>query len=166
MACVSAHVYLDVDGVLNAVTTKSDPGWGWGESEVARVMGFQIRYSPAMVAAINEIAETASIFWLTTWRDHAVRFLAPAIGLNGTEWPILDAPEPLGAPWWKLTAIRDHVERTQPEHAFWIDDDIRFDQQAREWLDLRSVNVTPICPRTEVGLTCESLDALRAVVPS
>lgn len=150
------HVYLDVDGVLNAVTSKRTPAWGWGESEVVKVNGFQIRYSPAMIARLNALAESVQFFWLTTWLSDAPRLLCPQLGLDGEAWPVLDAEEPPGAPWWKLTAIRDHVNATAPEQVFWIDDDISFDHMAKEWIAAEP-RVTGISPRTDVGLTTEGL---------
>lgn len=163
----AVHVYLDVDGVLNAFPSSADPGWGWGDSEIVRVNGFPICYSPAMVDALNDLAERVTFHWLTTWRADAPALLAPAIGLRGEAWPVLDAPEMYGGKWdwWKLRAIRDHVESTQPEHAFWIDDDIRFDTRANDWLNLPSVGVVPICPRSSIGLTRDAFDLLAEVHP-
>ena len=159
------HVYLDVDGVLNAFPASHDPGWGWGQSEVVNVNRFPICYSPAMVDALNALSEVARFHWLTTWREDAPSLLAPTIGLIGTDWPVLDAPEFFGGKhgWWKLRAIREHVEATRPDRAFWIDDDIAFDRDAQAWLETVP-HVIPICPKTSVGLTRAALALMSEAV--
>lgn len=157
------HVYLDIDGVLNAITRAADPGWGWSDSAVTKVRGFPINYSPEMVGRLNDLAERVTFHWLTTWREHA-RELAAAVGLDGGAWPVLDAPDTFTAKsWWKLTAIRDHVAETSPELSFWIDDDLSFDDGANEWLRGRD-DVVAVSPQSEVGLTRRALDLIDAAI--
>lgn len=148
-------VYLDVDGVLNAVHY-ARPSWGWtGPEAVISVNKFSIRVSTELVAAINALAAQPHVrmHWLTTWEDDAPNDLCPAIGLNGRDWPVLrreNRHEPTSMAWWKFHVIREHLPNGQ--RAIWIDDDLKSDRPAAEWL-ADNPNVTPVCPRTELGVT-------------
>lgn len=148
-------VYLDVDGVINTVGNRR-PQWGWeDEATEVQVNGFSILYSPEMVAALNDLADMPHVrmHWLTTWEYDAPNDLCPIVGLKGQVWPVLrNAPqyEPTPTAWWKHRIIREHLPAGQ--RALWIDDDIAFDRAAGEWLD-QNPNVTPVCPRTELGIT-------------
>lgn len=153
------NVYLDVDGVINAVTHRT-PSWGWSdEGTVVNVNKFSIRYSTELVAALHELAlrPNVHIFWLTTWEQSAPVDLCPAIGLNGGDWHVLtNEPrhEPTTSAWWKLNALREHLP--EGRRAIWIDDDIKFDRAAQEWL-AENPMVTPVSPNTEVGLTLRQM---------
>lgn len=148
-------IYLDVDGVLNAVSN-GRPEWGWEcDPDENWVNRFSILTSRELVAEVNALAERPHVrmHWLTTWEDDAAKDLCPAIGLNGQGWPVLHNErryEPTATAWWKLNALREHLPEGQ--RAIWIDDDIRFDRPANEWL-AENPNVTPVCPRTELGIT-------------
>jgi len=83
-------IYLDVDGVLNAVSKKSPTltATGWGEWKTAPVNGWPILWAPELITALNELAarEDVTFKWLTTWTDDAAKVLSPAIGIEGQEW--------------------------------------------------------------------------------
>lgn len=150
------RVYVDVDGVLNAVTS-SPPAWGWGAHSDAVVNGFPIRWSPELVEVLNEVTAAPGVeaYWLTTWEHDAPKMLAPAIGLKGEDWPVVGTEHhyslELQNGWWKLVALRDHLGDFDGP-VLWLDDDIRFDPVARRWL-AEAPNVTAMSPRTELGIT-------------
>lgn len=164
---MTTHVYLDVDGVINAVTLADQPAWGWS-TPLARVAvdGWPITYSPDLVDALNDLAarDDVVIYWLTTWNTRAAELLAPALGINGTTWEVLGREDQYSSEhrlhWWKLPAIRRHVESTKPDVAVWIDDDISFDAEAIAWAATVEHLLT-ISPRTDRGLTAAEFDLVR-----
>lgn len=165
MSC--GRIYIDVDGVLNAVSL-SAPAWGWGAHSDVRVEGMPIRWSPELVAALNEVTASNAVetFWLTTWEHDAPKHLAPAIGLKGEHWPVVGTEQhyskELAGGWWKLAALRDHIADFGGP-VLWIDDDIRFDPPAREWLG-DNLHVVAMSPRTELGITRHQMEIVRRFV--
>lgn len=152
-----ARIYLDVDGVLNAVTFNDPPQWGWDGAAIKVVVnGWPITYSPDLVAAINEVAAIpgVGIYWLTTWCHDAPQKLAAVIGLRGEDWPVVGFDHwrsKVHKTWWKLTAIREHLADFEGG-VLWIDDDLHYDQAAVDWLR-ETPSVVGLCPRTELGVT-------------
>ena len=162
------NVYLDVDGVLNAVSLATPASWGWGESECVRVNGGQIRYSPLLVQRFNALAARpdVQVHWLTTWLDLAPKMLAGAIGLAGESWPVLGEREyqRLDGTWWKLPAASDHFLARRDDRAVWIDDDLLYDGGARRWAEpyVASGALLLVAPETRCGLTRAQFDAIEA----
>lgn len=163
-------IYLDVDGVLNAVCPDTPQTWGWGESECVTVKGFPIRYSPKMVDRFNALAarDDVQVHWLTTWLRDAPEMLCRKIGLDGCGWPVLGAAE-WAAPrkmsdysWWKLPAARAHF-LSNGNRAVWIDDDLT-DFAAQEWAAPHVADGTLllVTPLTHRGLTLAEFDAIEA----
>lgn len=151
-----ARIYLDVDGVLNAVNDGT-PQWGWEDAPVrVKANGWSITYSPAVVSLFNELAETPGleVFWLTTWCHDAPTKLAPEIGLRGETWQVVgydhwrDAEPKV---WWKLPAIREHLDGFTGG-VLWIDDDLIWDSAARAWLH-ENPHVVGLSPHSQVGIT-------------
>lgn len=149
------NVYLDVDGVINAVAANR-PSWGWeGEQGVVSINKFSIRYSLDLVAALNALADRPGVHmhWLTTWEEDAPNDLCPAIGLRGQDWPVLHnhpRHEPTSDAWWKLHALREHLP--DDRRAVWIDDDITWATDAREWLRFNP-SVRWVSPHVQTGIT-------------
>jgi hypothetical protein len=162
------HVYVDVDGVINAVQL-GVPIWEpTGERyERVRVNGFEITYATAVVRWLNALAARPDVamHWLTTWEHDAPKLLAPAIGIDGADWPVVGAEDryskELAGGWWKLQALRDHLAADSADLVLWLDDDIKFDTSARQWLD-HSPNVHWVSPDTFHGISPESLAAVDA----
>ena len=155
-----ARLYLDVDGVLNAVNFGL-PQWGWGDPTRVEVNGWPITHSPDLVAAINEVAATPGIgvYWLTTWCHDAPSKLAPALGLQGADWPVVGYDRWRSddhKAWWKLLAIQEHLDGFEGG-VLWIDDDLHYDRAAVEWLRDNPL-VLGLCPRTENGITRRQAD--------
>lgn len=162
------HVYVDVDGVINAVRLDVPTWEPTGERyERVRVNGFEITYARAVVQWLNELAARPGVamHWLTTWEHGAPQLLAPAIDLDGKDWSVIGTEshysKELAGGWWKLHALRDHIGEHQPEHVLWLDDDIKFDNPARDWLE-RTPNVRWVSPNTYHGISPASLAAVDA----
>ena len=135
---MSTDIYLDVDGVLNAVCVGEPHGWGWQcRSRVEQVNGFPIRWSETLVGRLTALAarDDVRVRWLTTWCSDAPRQLAPALGIAGGEtWDVIGA-EVMDAPgmggWWKWRALRDLTDRS--ERFVWLDDDLDYEPDALAW---------------------------------
>lgn len=162
-------IYLDVDGVVNAVSKRTPKLniTGWETWKTKPVNGWPILFSPEMIAALNELAVDPDVTfkWLTTWTDDAAKVLSPAIGINGQDWEALEGEQHgwHGRDWWKLIAIRDDVEESDSERFIWIDDDIKAERAAIEWVKSRN-DVLALSPFTVQGLTRNELNAARAFI--
>jgi hypothetical protein len=168
---VSTTIYLDVDGVLNAVTKKRSSlikATGWDRWETAPVNGWPILWAPALIEALNDLAarDDVTFKWLTTWTDDAAKILSPAIGIDGQDWEVLHGDQHAWGGrhgWWKLEAIRTDVETTEPERFIWIDDDLSTEGNALEWLTGR-IEGLGISPFMSEGLTRANLDTVHEYV--
>lgn len=150
-----ARLYLDVDGVLNAVT-REVPDWGWDAHRRKVVNGWPITYSPDLIAVLNRIAKTPGlgVYWLTTWCHEAPNFLAPALGIDGADWPVVGFEHWQRArprSWWKLAAIQEHLDGFDGG-VVWIDDDHGYDPAAKAWL-AGQPQIAAIAPSSVVGIT-------------
>jgi hypothetical protein len=159
-------IYLDVDGVLNAVSkrTPSLKISGWDNWESKPVNGWPILFSPDMVAALNELAAHPDVTfkWLTTWEDDAAKIMSPAIGINGQDWDVLHGDQHgwRGRDWWKLQAVRDDAEATDGHRFVWIDDDISAELEAITWVQGRD-DVLAVSPSTMQGLTRDDVKQIK-----
>ena len=169
-AVEKVRIYIDVDGVINACQRPGFPDWGWESGEHVRVNGSGITYSPAFVSLLNGIAARpgACVYWVTTWCYDAPQKLAPAIGLDGAEWPVVGYhhwTRAIGLPWWKHLAIVDHLEISDPFDGpvLWIDDDHGVDPHAVAWLRGQP-RVQTIVPKTLVGVTRDQGQAIETFV--
>ena len=155
-------IYLDVDGVINAIRngTPSQKRTGFKDFRRTTVRSYQIQYAQELINWLNTTAEheNVTIKWLTTWEEHAPQELAPALGINGQHWEVLTGDQHAwqGRNWWKLNAIRDHVGEHQPDLAIWIDDDIKLEREAIYWAT-ETEGVMAISPDPLDGLTRDCL---------
>ena len=169
-------IYLDVDGVLNAVSrrnpTVTSSGWpeyGW---ESAPINGYPIRWAKSLIAALNELAARPDVTfkWLTTWTHDAAKVLSPAIGIDGQDWEVLEGDQHAWGGkrgWWKLEAIQSDVLSTKPDQFIWIDDDLSMERDAIEWVAGRD-NGYAISPFGSEALTrfhIEEIKALTMITP-
>lgn len=159
-------IYLDVDGVLNAVS-KRTPAYkisGWEHWETTPVRGSQILFSPDMVAALNELAEHPDVTfkWLTDWEDRAAKSLSPAIGLRGMEWDVLHTDQKCwrGRDWWKFQAIQGDAVASADRRFVWIDDEFSEEVEAITWAAGRD-DVLTVSPSTVRGLTRGDIDRIK-----
>lgn len=167
---LSIIVYLDIDGVVNALSNDSHlvMRTGYQEYKEVTVRGiegreFPIRYAPRFVEAVNSLSLLPGVKfkWATTWVDYAAKNLSPAIGLIGHDWEILrpNHGEMSNAEFWKLRAVQEDFRHEKPDFAFWIDDDLSFVDDALRWVDQTS-NLFGISPTSEEGLKLNELNGL------
>lgn len=158
---MTTTIYLDVDGVLNAVSGRAPSKRlvGWEEYREVHVKGFRIHYAPALIDALNALAarDDVTFKWLTTWKHDAARKLSGAIGLNGQDWEVLDGDLHAwgGGAWWKLTAIRNDLD----SRSIWIDDDISAEREAIEWAGQHE-ELLLVSPSVVHGLSKDDLTAI------
>lgn len=167
---MTTRIYLDVDGVLNAVQ-RGFPSNSWENWDRVGVNGYSIAYSPDMVAALNDIAgmEGVEIVWLTTWQANAKTMIAPAIGLKGEDWDVALNPDMDAhgfavhryfGDWWKMTTLEEHLHYNRVDKVIWIDDDIANSFDADDWFHAFDEETLAICPNTDTGLTPDDICAI------
>jgi len=176
----NAIVLLDVDGVLNRITTRNHatvsakrrPGDLYPHPRRDRVgvpgVGeFPIIWSPAQVEALRDVAETsdATWRWCTTWDRHTplIEHLMHIDWMGGFE----SVPDPMTQAAAKKQAVRRAV--AQASLVAWIDD--AYARPLPEWTAEREANrmahctcgavrVLTIAPDEEDGLTVAQVGAL------
>ena len=155
---MTTHLYLDIDGVLNAwLRHKASTSLWDGGYEFHRLWYGEF-VAPAMVSRLNALIAEHDIqgHWLTTWMDHAPTFGA-MIGLTGSgKWPVLEAVTGRGRDWTKWTTIRKHVSSTKPDLALWVDDDLAKHRAALRWA--KSSGILSWAPNGLHGITPAILD--------
>lgn len=162
---------LDVDGVVNAIATKPDrtvwPAVAWIRTTAeAQGSDWPILAARPVLDLIREVHEQglAEIRWHTTWREHAVKNLAPALDLP--EFPVQDDLDVdsftenedgcVAYRWWKVPAAQ-HVVQVEKRRLIWTDDDLNSN---RRELDPFADHLL-ICPQTRLGLTPKHLRKIR-----
>jgi hypothetical protein len=156
---MTAHLYLDIDGVLNAYERHVIPDkfLRWPE-----YIAYGREYvAPAMIEALNALIRDfdVKVFWLTTWERGAAEF-GEKIGLTGAkDWPWLPAIGHGPDGWEKFDSIRQHVATHQPDVSFWIDDDLIDEHEARLWAIVNGVRW--IAPHGLHGITPENIISMR-----
>lgn len=171
---------LDFDGVINAVERKADsgpdrsvwPDWvrvgiAFADSADTTAEKWTIHYSPTVVATVADAVEAGvEVIWLSTWQQWTVNFAAAIPGLP--ELPYLaghvpDNSDPAGSPsggrWWKTTLAQTHTDPSRP--LLWTDDDLRFANDAQEWMRARKSPSLLLAPREHIGLAPRLLRAVR-----
>lgn len=166
--------YLDVDGVLNMVSSNKRPvdvpieNWKTG---IAR--GFVIHWDTRVVDFINRVHDEgrAEFIWLTTWEGQANEFISPLLGLPYFSLPTMTQLQARQSykfsdvtSWWKWDVIqKDLASRNQFENIIWTDDDLQYACVADKSIKKEMKNwkhVFGISPITDRGLTLEDLDMI------
>lgn len=158
---MAVRIYLDIDGVLNALNKKFPDTWETWDRK--GVMGYPIAFSPDLISSINDIAdrEDVEIVWLTTWQHHAAAVFSPEIGVNGQDWRILYEEVPPTFSWWKLIQIQKDLEDNPSSKFIWIDDDIKHVSPAQKWIStLPETSKLVISPDSYYGLTPDDICAM------
>lgn len=156
------RLLLDVDGVLNAVT--DSPGKFWSDWQVDEVYGFNITWSPSVIAFVQTLHERGvEIHWLTTWGEKANEYLCDVLGLPN--FPVAgESLDYIEAGWWKLPLAQELYERDLVPFV-WIDDDLSYDIPTRQWLDtLPHGSSLAICPGTIEGIHPRHIEKITAFV--
>lgn len=159
------RVFLDVDGVLNAVPGGHEwwDDWRTGRARPHGGMGYKITWSPRVASYIAGLDDRSEVMWLTTWEDQANSWISPMLGLP--EWPVAGYNTDIWTPgWWKLDVVRKWWENDGRPFV-WLDDDIDSDYAAREWLaGLPEGSCLYISPLSEAGLLPADLELIEAFV--
>ncbi|WP_427131889.1 HAD domain-containing protein [Pseudarthrobacter sp. S9] len=157
-------LYLDVDGVICPFGATGTTDWvsAWRSSDA----GFlDVTYACELVESLNQLARRPGLrcVWLTSWEGMAPKYLCPAIGLAGQEWPVLVCDGPGGGEsWWKLQAIQQDLENFAPDRAVWIDDQLEFESAARSWASSFGARLLLISPHARRGLPIAEFESVRA----
>jgi hypothetical protein len=153
---------IDVDGVLNPFDMEPAAAVAGGFDSyritVADGRTFTVRLNKDHGRWLRSLADDFELVWATTWAHEANTLIGPKIGLG---------PLPVIAP---VRRGLYRVEKLEPVRAYvrgrpfaWIDDS--FEYGVREWVarrdSARSFSLL-ISPRSEVGLTHEHIETLRA----
>lgn len=164
-------IYLDVDGVLNALDpfrlSNHTPGgetWpDFTEHDIAVTEDgirhvYRLHLSKLMAAALWDVSG-GDIIWHTTWNQdkhgHVTGLAGLALSnrkisprLDWPELPILPYSKARNDEWWKHTEIKT---AGTPEKFVWIDDDFAYELEAREWTEKNGG--LWIAPDSRVGIT-------------
>jgi hypothetical protein len=160
---MSTHLYLDIDGVLNACSNRFVPKDLRAWPEYVEVNKYEI-VAPAMIERLNEVIAKHGIIghWLTTWEREAPEF-GGQIGLAGSDgwaWLPTHYRDGFSDTWGKFQSIQEHTSVTQPTSAIWIDDDLATEPAARAWA--KANGVIALAPTAGNGITPQMLDRIDA----
>jgi hypothetical protein len=164
MPAVSLPVslYLDVDGVVSPFGPSGTSDWGspW---QIADAGLLEVAFAVELVDELNELSrrEGARFVWLTSWEDLAPRFLCPAIGLHGQDWPVLLSRDWPQAQWWKLAALQHDVESSGSERLVWMDDQLDYEPAAQAWAAILGQRKLLISPDPRRGLSPKHIRSVR-----
>lgn len=151
---MSVRLLLDVDGVLNAVTTSPPtdlwPIWHEGQA-TPDGRSFRILYAEGVAEFIRELhAADVEIVWLTTWGRWANEQISPMFGLP--TFRVAGEPDYHDHGWWKLPRARELYEKDRKPF-LWFDDDLAFEHEAQQWLSfLPEGHALAISPDTRAGI--------------
>jgi hypothetical protein len=163
------RIYFDVDEVISPISDVPPLKAGWSDWVTVRAWGFQVRFAQDLIVELNEITARAGVqpVWLTSWEDAAATDLSPAIGLNGTDWPVLPLIQTSARGWAKLDALKADLlvqeeAGNRVDQVIWLDDHIRRYRAAANWAKTSSVPALLITPRQGVGITRAHLELVRS----
>jgi hypothetical protein len=172
MSAVRPHLFLDVDGVINAF--EFFPGRefaGFDDFDAHQVVferedgtsrDFIVFLSPAMGSRLAGLS--VDISWVTTWEHRADTHIAPLCGLP-RGLPVLSRPDDADDPWggWKFHEVRRAVQQN-PRPFVWVDDDIDSfrtgTMTARLWAASISTPNLLVALDPSAGLLPEQLDLI------
>ncbi|UUX60157.1 HAD domain-containing protein [Glutamicibacter halophytocola] len=158
------YLFLDIDGVLNAVGALLDPERGrpWQDFEAVSGERWGETVSPEMIRHLNAIIvdHKVTVIWLSTWQDQAPAF-GHKIGLEGSlDWPWLSTEDARGK-WGKHVSIEAYLDKLPGRNAnvAWIDDDLGDEHDSAVWA--ADNNILALAPRAKHGITPAMLVQLR-----
>lgn len=178
-------VCLDVDGVLNVLDENSDAWEDWRTTEVD---GWDVTVSDELARRLERL--DAQRVWLTTWEHDANRHLVSFLGWQ-EQLPVLTSDlrahtyddearnipavrQKLGHSWWKwwsLEAILNYADM-DPHHLgvklppalVWVDDDLKYWPEARDWAACLPIPSLLIRPQPAHGVTPAQLTEIETFV--
>lgn len=162
---------LDIDGVLNAISSKPDrsvwPAAGWRRFEATDARTgttWPILAAEPVAAFIREVRTSgrAEVRWHTTWQESANK-VGAELGLPELE--VQEAPEfaedgEYSPTWWKLAAALRVIEEEQ-RPLIWTDDDATMGRIMPTPYDrVKAFPNLLIAPQQRIGLTRKQLRAI------
>ncbi|MET3721493.1 MULTISPECIES: HAD domain-containing protein [unclassified Arthrobacter] len=164
----NVNLYLDVDGVVCPFGATGRTPWG-SDWSLANAGMLEVAYAGELVDGLNGLARLPGLrcVWLTSWEDMAPQYLCPAIGFAGGRWPWLTAAGAgagAGESWWKLAALQEDVATTTPAGIVWIDDQLRYEQEAQAWAEILGARILVLSPDPRRGISPAELAAVTAFV--
>lgn len=154
------NIYQDVDGVLSPFSKgapRTNTNWR-GEWRTEQLGGFPMLWSIELMdwLRILDGREDTTFKWLTSWEGDAPEFLSPSFGI-GADWPVLgsNGTQDDLKTWWKLRAMREDIEATQPDKVIWLDDDIPYDVGGKDFVREMGGRILAISPNKNHGLTAK-----------
>lgn len=126
-------VLLDVDGVINWFDSMPplllalhglDPMPPPDDLvDHSPVNGYTMRISEESAAVVRALVEVAEVWWCSTWRHDANRFVAPLLGIRD-DLPVIDDHTYRRDAEWKIRQVEKHLGRwrTEGRQVFWIED--------------------------------------------
>lgn len=151
-------IYLDVDGVLNALGHENDT---WGDFELHKSvvpddipfgeMGFDLWLSKEMIKELASLP--ADVVWLTTWRHDAPSKVAPLV--DAPDWPVID---------WRLSKwdALAQDQRNNPRPFVWVDDGEATElNMNRIRSHVGKIPYLLIQPNSLIGLTPKDIDDIK-----
>ena len=163
-------LYLDVDGVLCPFSTGYPvQNTGWSDWRTVQVGPYSMIYATELVDCLNSFSNTpdVEIVWTTDWLSEAPELLAPAIGLHGENWAVLEASASRMEdiyPWWKMEEIEKHYFNTDVEEAVWIDDNINYAPKISEWKLRMGSKLHTINPNKNHGISVKHMKEIERLL--
>lgn len=172
-------MFLDFDGVINAVTKKGNRTDRnvWADytyvdmpSSVGDYPTYPVNYSPTVVAFLHEMVDAGvELVWLTTWSEDTAYF-PDMIGTPVAKWlgkggktAVHDNLDQRNT-WWKLDQARDYAGARD---VIWVDDDHwRNQSKVNPWVNSRSryASTLILSPQERLGMTKKMLKQIRTFV--
>jgi len=148
-------VYLDVDGVISALSSKH----AFRDARQYTVDGFQLTLSRALGTRLRGL--DAELRWLTTWAEEANR-VGALIGLPALDVAAHPPPGATASGPWKWEALRQVVE-LEGRPFVWVDDDA-IGPDADAWAAQSPGQALLIRPRGNRGLSPAELDEIEEFI--
>lgn len=164
--------FLDIDGVINAVTRATPEGFSAGYASPAPDdHKYKIQWNPEVVKRIQEMHDSGlvNVMWLTTWGSGANGALRELVGL--CELEVAGEPpsyasggynyyqaNPRG--WWKLGVVQRFYAENPKRKYVWTDDDLALEPEARAFIEGK--NIFAIAPNEARSLSLRDLELIEA----
>lgn len=148
-------VYLDVDGVLSALSSRH----AFRDGRRYVVDGFQLTLSRALGTRLKAL--DADLRWLTTWAEEANQ-VGALIGLPALAVAAIPPPGATASGPWKWEALRQVVEK-EDRPFVWVDDDA-INVEAETWAAQFPRQALLIKPRGNRGLSPDELDVIEQFI--
>jgi hypothetical protein len=172
--------FLDIDGVINAITYACPDGFSEGSASPGEPHGsYSIKWNPVIIEAIKELHDkgVVEVQWLTTWGSGANGDLRELVGLD--ELKVAGEP-PLYAwggynknsyttmedrpSWWKHAVVQKFHEENPSRKIVWTDDDLAFEKEASNWV--KGKKILAIAPRQAETLRMTDIARIRSFLYS